>query len=268
METDKRRMVENVVEQIKTCDNTIQELQENSRSLNKQKFDNISSQFEEINNIISNSINILEKYIAIAETKGLFIDKSLYTKSIDFYETQLNNQLNERDRLTEAMNKAITDGVDQSSEEFNSMNSQIKNVNATILETTNTIESLKNSIKELDFSKFEYLQDSFSDFSAEGNYYIDLVDKIGKDLYDDKGNVTKEGITTVALHLQNKDIYLNQAKHYSDKIKEIDAELLNASTNKELIEKKKEYVEALRQLLSLIRREKIKNMRAKIELSR
>ena len=234
-------------EQIKTCDNTIQELQENSRSLNKQKFDNISSQFEEINNIISNSINILEKYIAIAETKGLFIDKSLYTKSIDFYETQLNNQLNERDRLTEAMNKAITDGVDQSSEEFNSMNSQIKNVNATILETTNTIESLKNSIKELDFSKFEYLQDSFSDFSAEGNYYIDLVDKIGKDLYDDKGNVTKEGITTVALHLQNKDIYLNQAKHYSDKIKEIDAELLNASTNKELIEKKKEYVEALRQ---------------------
>ena len=199
------------LQQVQACDDTILDLQEQSRSLNKQKFDDIKTQFENINNILSSSVDILDKYISIVETKGLFADESLYTKSIKIYQGQLQNQINEKDRLTEEMNKAIKNGVDKSSEQFISMESDIRDVNSSMLETINSIEGLKKSIRELDFSKFEYLQDNISNVTSEANYYIDLIDKMGSDLYNDQGNITKEGITTAALHLQNKDTYLKQA---------------------------------------------------------
>lgn len=235
------------LQQVQACDDTILDLQEQSRSLNKQKFDDIKTQFENINNIISSSVDILDKYISIVETKGLFADKSLYTRSIEFYQSQLQNQINEKDRLTEEMNKAIKNGVDESSEQFISMESDIRDVNSSILETINTIEGLKKSIRELDFSKFEYLQDNISNVTSEANYYIDLIDKMGSNLYNDQGNITKEGITTAALHLQNKDTYLKQAQGYANKIKEIEEQIANDPTNKDLLDKKQKYVEAQRE---------------------
>ena len=235
------------LQQVQACDDTILDLQEQSRSLNKQKFDDIKTQFENINNILSSSVDILDKYISIVETKGLFADESLYTKSIKIYQGQLQNQINEKDRLTEEMNKAIKNGVDESSEQFISMESDIRDVNSSILETINTIEGLKKSIRELDFSKFEYLQDNISNVTSEANYYIDLIDKMGSDLYNDQGNITKEGITTAALHLQNKDTYLKQAQGYANKIKEIEEQIANDPTNKDLLDKKQEYVEAQRE---------------------
>lgn len=235
------------LQQVQACDDTILDLQEQSRSLNKQKFDDIKTQFENINNILSSSVDILDKYISIVETKGLFADESLYTKSIKIYQGQLQNQINEKDRLTEEMNKAIKNGVDESSEQFISMESDIRDVNSSILETINTIEGLKKSIRELDFSKFEYLQDNISNVTSEANYYIDLIDKMGSNLYNDQGNITKEGITTAALHLQNKDTYLKQAQGYANKIKEIEEQIANDPTNKDLLDKKQEYVEAQRE---------------------
>ena len=234
-------------QQIQACDDNIESLQENTTTLNNQKFENIKNQFEEINTAISNSVDILNKYISIAETKGLFVDKSLYEKSINFYNQQLQNEINERDRLTEEMNNAVKNGVSQSSEQFYSMKSEVDKANSSILETVNTIEGLKKSITELDFSKFEYLQGRFSDVTSEGKYYIDLMDKMDKDLYDENGNITKEGVTAAALHLHNKDVYLNEAKFYADKIKDINSQLTEDPTNKTLIDKKKEYVEALRE---------------------
>lgn len=234
-------------QQIQACDDNIESLQENATTLNNQKFENIKNQFEEINTVISNSVDILNKYISIAETKGIFADKSLYEKSINFYSQQLQNEINERDRLTEEMNNAVKNGVSQSSEQFYSMKSDVDKANSSILETVNTIEGLKKSITELDFSKFEYLQSRFSDVTSEGKYYIDLMDKMDKDLYDENGNITKEGITAAALHLHNKDVYLNEAKFYADKIKDINSQLAEDPTNKTLIDKKKEYVEALRE---------------------
>lgn len=234
-------------QQIQACDDNIESLQENATTLNNQKFENIKNQFEEINTAISNSVDILNKYISIAETKGLFADKSLYEKSINFYNQQLQNEINERDRLTEEMNNAVKNGVSQSSEQFYSMKSEVDKANSSILETVNTIEGLKKSITELDFSKFEYLQSRFSDVTSEGKYYIDLMDKMDKDSYDENGNITKEGVTAAALHLHNKDVYLNEAKFYADKIKDINSQLAEDPTNKTLIDKKKEYVEALRE---------------------
>lgn len=234
-------------QQIQACDDNIESLQENTTTLNNQKFENIKNQFEEINTAISNSVDILNKYISIAETKGLFVDKSLYEKSINFYSQQLQNEINERDRLTEEMNNAVKNGVSQSSEQFYSMKSEVDKANSSILETVNTIEGLKKSITELDFSKFEYLQSRFSDVTSEGKYYIDLMDKMDKDSYDENGNITKEGVTAAALHLHNKDVYLNEAKFYADKIKDINSQLAEDPTNKTLIDKKKEYVEALRE---------------------
>lgn len=230
------------------CNDKIRDLNQNLKELQKTKFDNITSQFESTSSSIAHAITMLDKYINLSEKKGYYASSELYQKQLDKYNNDLNNSINERNELQASFQESVQSGLlEEGSEGWNNMKQQIEAVNEKIMDTVINIQEVGNSARDLGYTIFERGQDDISNFANEGQFYIDLLEKMNKDLYDDDGKITKEGMTVQGIHSENYAAYLKQADFYAKEISAIEAELANDPANTTLIDKKQEYIEAQRE---------------------
>ena len=230
------------------CNDKIRDLNQNLKELQKTKFDNVVSQFEDISSSISHAVTMLDKYIDLADKHGYYTSPELYQKQLEQYNNTLNTLTSERDTLQSKLQESVQSGlVQEGSEAWNDMLQQIQSVNEEIVDTIINIQEVENSLRDLDFTKFERGQDNISNLTSEAQFYIDLIEKMNKDLYDEDGAITSEGLVTQALHAQNYGTYLKQADFYVNKLSEIETELANDPANTTLIDKKQEYIEAQRE---------------------
>lgn len=230
------------------CNDKIKDLNQNLKELQKTKFDNVVSQFEDISSSISHAVTMLDKYIDLADKHGYYASADLYEKQIGEYNNTLNTLTNERNVLQTKLQESVQSGlVQEGSEAWNDMLQQIQSVNEKIVDTVINIQEVGNSLRDLNFTIFERGQDDISNLVSEGQFYVDLLDKMNKDLYDDDGKITNEGLTVQGIHSENYAAYLKQADFYAKEISAIEAELANDPANTTLIDKKQEYIEAQRE---------------------
>lgn len=230
------------------CNDKIRDLNQNLKELQKTKFDNVVSQFEDISSSISHTVAMLDKYIDLADKHGYYASPELYQKQLEQYNNTLNTLTSERDTLQSKLQESVQSGlVEEGSEAWNDMLQQIQSVNEEIVDTVINIQEVGNSLRDLNFTIFERGQDDISNLVSEGQFYVDLLDKMNKDLYDDDGKITNEGLTVQGIHSENYAAYLKQADFYAKEISAIEAELANDLANTTLIDKKQEYIEAQRE---------------------
>lgn len=230
------------------CNDKIKDLNQNLKELQKTKFDNIVSQFEDISSSISHAVAMLDKYIDLADKHGYYASPELYQKQLEQYNNTLNTLTSERDTLQSKLQESVQSGlIEEGTEAWNDMLQQIQSVNEEIVDTVINIQEVGNSLRDLNFTIFERGQDDISNLVSEGQFYVDLLDKMNKDLYDDDGKITNEGLTVQGIHSENYAAYLKQADFYAKEISAIEAELANDPANTTLIDKKQEYIEAQRE---------------------
>ena len=230
------------------CNDKIRDLNQNLKELQKTKFDNVVSQFEDISSSISHAVTMLDKYIDLADKHGYYASPELYQKQLEQYNNTLNTLTSERDTLQSKLQESVQSGlIEEGSEAWNDMLQQIQSVNEEIVDTVVNIQEVGNSLRDLNFTIFERGQDDISNLVSEGQFYVDLLDKMNKDLYDDDGKITNEGLTVQGIHSENYAAYLKQADFYAKEISAIEAELANDPANTTLIDKKQEYIEAQRE---------------------
>lgn len=230
------------------CNDKIRDLNQNLKELQKTKFDNVVSQFEDISSSISHVVTMLDKYIDLADKHGYYASPELYQKQLEQYNNTLNTLTSERDTLQSKLQESVQSGlIEEGSETWNDMLQQIQSVNEEIVDTVVNIQEVGNSLRDLNFTIFERGQDDISNLVSEGQFYVDLLDKMNKDLYDDDGKITNEGLTVQGIHSENYAAYLKQADFYTKEISAIEAELANDPANTTLIDKKQEYIEAQRE---------------------
>lgn len=230
------------------CNDKIRDLNQNLKELQKTKFDNVVSQFEDISSSISHVVTMLDKYIDLADKHGYYASPELYQKQLEQYNNTLNTLTSERDTLQSKLQESVQSGlIEEGSEAWNDMLQQIQSVNEEIVDTVVNIQEVGNSLRDLNFTIFERGQDDISNLVSEGQFYVDLLDKMNKDLYDDDGKITNEGLTVQGIHSENYAAYLKQADFYAKEISAIEAELANDPANTTLIDKKQEYIEAQRE---------------------
>ena len=230
------------------CNDKIRDLNQNLKELQKTKFDNVVSQFEDISSSISHVVTMLDKYIDLADKHGYYASPELYQKQLEQYNNTLNTLTSERDTLQSKLQESVQSGlIEEGAEAWNDMLQQIQSVNEEIVDTVVNIQEVGNSLRDLNFTIFECGQDDISNLVSEGQFYVDLLDKMNKDLYDDDGKITNEGLTVQGIHSENYAAYLKQADFYAKEISAIEAELANDPANTTLIDKKQEYIEAQRE---------------------
>ena len=190
-------------------------------TLAKEKFDNISSDYE--NKISSNeqkktSIN---NKISLAQEQGKQVSTAYYKSLISAEKGEQSKLIKERKKLQKSLNDAVISGsIKKGSDEWHEMVSAINEVTNTIDESTQSIVEFQNALRQLKWDTFDKSLETVKRVNSEADYYIDLLSH--KDMIDkDTGNFTEYGIATIGLHKTNYDSYIAQAEAYQSEYNKI-----------------------------------------------
>lgn len=178
---------------------SIQETEEAISDIYSDTFNNISKEYDDKIDFIESFINQIDKSSSLAESKGLLASASYYKIMLQYQEENLNNLEAERKALTENLQKALDDqSIIQYSEKWYEMQGKIDDVNEAIIDANQSIQDFKNSIRDIEWSNFDYLQDTISQITTEADFLISLMEN--NKMFDDQGNQTEYGKAIQALH--------------------------------------------------------------------
>lgn len=182
--------------------------------LAKEKFDNISSDYD--NKISSNEQKktALNNKISLAQEQGKQVSAAYYKSLISSEKGEKIKLIKERKDLQKSLNDAVIKGsIKKGSDEWFEMVSAINEVTNAIDESTQSIVEYQNALRQLKWDAFDKSMETVKRINSENDYYIDLMSH--KDMTDkDTGNFTKYGTATIGLHKTNYDNYLAQADEY------------------------------------------------------
>lgn len=229
----------------------IQELNISLSELAQKKFDNIVTQFEDMEKVFTDTNDILDKLVDYAETKGRIISKS-------YYEAMLNNEnennkllVQQRDQMVSELNELVNTGkVTEYSEAWYDLKQQIDEVNGSIVESNKSIQEFYNNMRQADWDLFDLVQDKITGIADEIEFVQSLLED-RDNLTDGHLNrgLTNEGLAQLGNYASKYNIYMSQAEKYANEIKKIEADIAKDPANKDLIDRKEELIKAQRDVI-------------------
>ena len=221
-----------------------------------------TDQFSAIEKHFDNEMSMLEDYqteyensVSIAEARGRFASSLNYEDQLAMQQRIRDKYALEMDELQTQLDKAVSSGaVRQWSDEWWSMRLKIEDCVIGIQKVDKSVAELQQTMRELDWDKFDWAEDRISQLTQESDFLIDLLD--GKDTVNDDGSFTDEGKAIAGLHAANYATYTHQARDYADEMKKIDAELANDPSNQNLIERREKLLELQQKAIKSAKDEK------------
>lgn len=228
------------------CKDAVAELHEEIAQLYADRFDNISSDFENQLSLVEHLTNTYNTGMEKLEAEGLLGSKKYY-EALQKAEKENQKILKqELVDLTEAYNQAMASGeIEKGSEQWYEMQKAINDVKEMLDESVVSVLEFEKAIRELDWSYFDFLQERIASITDESDFLIELMSN-GK-LFDDKGNMTDSGTATMGLHGQNYNVYMNQADQYAKEAQALSEQLANDPTNTDLLLRREELLELQRE---------------------
>lgn len=238
-------MLSNINEIENEIDNLNQSIIDNTNNIAEQN----KSYFDAIANNYSNKLALIEKQsqeynnvIAIQEAKGYEVSKKYYELLKAQEQKNVKQLIAERDKLTTALNKAVGSGAIKSgSNAWYEMKEKIADVTLSIQTANKAIVDYNNSIRQADWSVFDLIQERVSNITNETQFLIELMSS--KDLYNDKGQLSNEGMATMGLYGADYNVYMEQANSYAKELQKIDRQIASDTYNQTLIDRRKELLE-------------------------
>lgn len=229
----------------------IQDLNISLSELAQKKFDNIVTQFEDMESDFTNLNGIIDKLVDYAETKGRIISKS-------YYEAMLKNEnennkllVQQRDQMVAELQDMLQSGrVTEYSEAWYDLHQKINDVNASIIDSNKSIQEFYNNIRQVDWDLFDLIQDKITGIADEIEFVQSLLED-RDNLTDGHLNrgLTNEGIAQLGNYASKYNVYMSQAEKYASEIKKIEADIAKDPANKDLIDRKEELVKAQRDVI-------------------
>ena len=225
-------------------------------------FENIESMYDNILSFIENRKNLLDASISQTEEKGWLVSAEYYKALMEAETENLTQLEKERAALLSALNDAVANGViKEYTQAWYDMKDRIDDVTVSIEEANTAVIRYGNSIRDIEWSIFDLLNDRISNITSEADFLIDLMES--DKLYDeDTGKLTDEGMATMGLHGVDYNIYMAQADEYAEEILKIDRQLAEDPYNQELLDRRQELLEQQQEMILAAESEKqaIKDM--------
>ena len=235
-------------EHIQELQNQWWDYEEKIANVFKTGFDDIQKSYSDrigqIEHLQTTANNALESM----ETLGLIESGKYYDQLITTEKEKISLLEEQYTELVEKLTEGIATGIiAKGSEDFNDMSSSINSVAEELQSAKIALDGYSNSLRQLDWDRFDYLQDEISKITDESDYLLDLMGS--KSLTDESGNLNEYGDATVGLHGLNYNVYLHQAQQYADEIARIEKDLAENQYNQDLIERKEELLELQREMV-------------------
>ena len=255
---DKIKSYQEYYEKALDCEDAIRELREEESKLYAQRFENVQSQYDGILQGYEHTEAMLNEYISQAEAQGHIVSTKYYDALIANEKQSIAELKKEQAALIAERDKAVADGkITKGSEAWLEQCAAIDEVTQSIEEANTALIEYNNAIRDIEWETFDMLQEKISDVTAESEFLIDLMSN--KDLYDDNGKFTDQGVATVGLHALNYNTAMYQADDYGAQIAEIDRKIASGEldgNSKEVINRRRELVELQRESILAAESEK------------
>ena len=188
----------------------IEELREEESKLYAQRFEYVQSEYENLLQGFDHTESMLNEYINQAEEQGYIVSKNYYTSLIDNEANRIKVLKQEQAALIKARDEAVANNeFDKYSEDWYSMCQEIDGVTQAIEAANTATLEWKNNIRDIDWEIFDLIQQRITDITDEADFLIELMSN--KDLFDDKGKFTAQGVSTLGLYAQNYNTLMYQA---------------------------------------------------------
>lgn len=229
------------------CIDAAEELREEEAKLYEQGFENVQSRYDDILQGFEHTESMLNEYINQAEAKGHIVSKNYYNALIDNEKQNIDTLKREQAELIAERDKAVAEGkITKGSEAWYEQCEAIDSVTQAIEEGNTALIEYANSIRDIEWEVFDLIQERISDVTAEADFLIELMSS--KDLFDDNGKFTEQGVATVGLHAQNYNTYMYQADEYAKEVSEIDKQLAKGYS-KDLEDRRRELIGLQRDMI-------------------
>lgn len=190
---------------------------------------------------------MLEEYINQSETQGWLVSYEYY-RALSSNEKRNIAELEKQkaDMLAELQNAMESGTIEKGSESWYDMVGQIDDVSLAIEEANTRVMEISQTAQQLKWEQFDLLQDKISSVTEEAEFLIELLSN--DKLYDDNGQLTNHGMSTMGLHGQNYNTYMHQADQAAAEARRIRAEIdsgLYGGTDKYDVELEERYREMI-----------------------
>ena len=190
------------------------------RSLARQAFDNISAEYDSKVSVPEAKNDKIQAAMDLAEEQGKPGSSLWYEAMRDNTNLILERKQKERNDLQTNLDEKVESGeIIKNSPEWYDMIADIMAVDEEIIQLQIDLEGYQNAINELHWENFDENIDRLQDIADETQGLIDLLGE--KDLFDENGVWTDEGITTIGLYGQQMENAKLQAKKYANEINDL-----------------------------------------------
>lgn len=214
----------NLISQLDDLDSQILDAENKLKDIDNLQFDNLKEAFDFDTSVLEHGLQTIQNKIDLLELKGQFANESYYNGMIEYTQQQLDTLKNERTQLQNILNNTL---YKQGTSEWNNMYSTLMDIDEEIDSMTSNLTEYNNAIRDLNWEIFEYLEESLSRITEETDYYVELLSK--KHLFDENGQITNYGTTSIALHAAAYDVYKQQAQDYYEEVQDLQKQLVNGA---------------------------------------
>ena len=233
----------------------IEELHQDIAQLYVDSFDAVQTDFENQLAQIEHSANMTSKHLEMAQTKGYLDSANFYEQLASDQEKTVTKLGAELDELNAKMKEAMKSGeIDEGSEAWYQMKASINEVEEALADANIQLVQYQRTIRQLDWTYFDYAQERMSQLNAETQFFVDLM--AHHDLFNDNGQFNNLGEATAGLHAVNYDMYMEQAEAYAEQIGKIQKDLESDPYDTELIKRREQLLDLQRQSISSAEGEK------------
>ena len=201
-----------------------EELKQTIADLAKQKFDNISTAYENEISSVDAYIDALQDQIDATEARGEQVGASYYEGMIDSAEQRKQSLEEERNALQASLDEAVKLGqVEVGSDTWYEMVNTIYELDGAIVEAEISMEEWQTAINDLHWENFDKLIDKLENISDElDNIYERLTDN--DEAFDEDGNWTNQGIAALGMLTQKMEQAQFAAQQYANQIDQLNAD--------------------------------------------
>lgn len=238
--------------------NKIAELKIQLSDLNKQKLDNLVSQWDELIELTEHQITLIDKYIDRIETMGYWVNEDYYKQQRSLVEEELKQAQKKRDEYAAQFNAWMdlgeeNGGLSTESEAYYEALNQLNELNEACEDHLNKLAEIDKQIRELSWEKFDWLQEQLDDITEEAEFLSEMFN-IEKTM-DEFGRFNERGMGDLAMigvqyeeAARKVEDYAKQRKTLSDMIAK---DPLNRDLKDEFNEVTDAYRESAKQISSI-----------------
>ena len=237
------------------CSAAIDDLHESLAQLYKDKFDAIQESYSNKLTLMQKTSDALSKKIDKLEEQGYMQNANYYAQMQNIEQQNIQTLNKELTDLNRTFNDAMASGeIEEGSDAWYEMKISIEDTKAAIDDAELSIIKYANAIRQISWDYFDYAQERVSQITSEADFLLNLLD--GRDMYDENGNPSDAGTSSMGLRAEKYGVYMAQADKYADEIEKLNKELASDPNNKDLIERRDDLLASQRDSILAAKQEK------------